>query len=129
MYRFQRILACTIALMLSPVQATEVSENLAKTAAVADTVTTLAVLASGGNESNPLVGSNPAAVVAIGLAKIALVNYVKDREEYAGKIKILTGLWSVGAVNNILILIGMAGPVALLGGIAGGITIYNIVKE
>ena len=115
--------------MLSPVQATESSENLAKTAAVTDTVTTLAVLATGGNESNPLLGTNPAAIVAVGLVKIAFVNYVKDREEYAGKIKILTGLWSIGAVNNILILIGMAGPVALLGGIAGGITIYNQVKD
>jgi hypothetical protein len=129
---FQRIPACigiALSLISSPVQATESSENLAKTAAVTDTVTTLAVLASGGNESNPLLGTNPAAIVAVGLVKIAFVNYVKDREEYAGKIKILTGLWSIGAVNNILILIGMAGPVALLGGIAGGIIIYNQVKE
>jgi hypothetical protein len=83
------------------------------------------VLANGGSEVNPLIGSNPVAVVVVGIAKIALVDYVKDREEYAGKIKFLTGLWSVGAVNNILLLIGAATPVALLGGVAGGIIIYN----
>jgi len=101
------------------------SAEPATTAAVADTVTTLAVLANGGNEVNPLIGSNPVAVVVFGIAKIALVDYVKDREEYAGKIKFLTGLWSIGAVNNILLLIGAATPVALVGGIAGGIIIYN----
>ena len=118
------LLLCT-ALYSTPV----VAEELATTVAFADTVTTLAVLANGGNESNPLLGSNPVVIVAVGLVKIAFVNYVKDREEYAGKIKILTGLWSVGAVNNLLILIGMAGPVALVGGIAGGITIYNQIEN
>jgi hypothetical protein len=114
------LLLCT-ALCSTPVAA----EEFATTAAVADTVTTLAVLANGGNEVNPLIGSNPVVVVVFGIAKIALVNYVKDREEYAGKIKFLTGLWSIGAVNNILLLIGAATPVALVGGIAGGIIIYN----
>jgi hypothetical protein len=105
------------------------AEESATAAAIADTVTTLAVLANGGSEYNPLIGSNPVAVVAFGIAKLALVNYVKDQEEYTGRLKILTGLWSVGAVNNLLILFGAAGPVALLGGIAGGIAIYNHVKE
>ena len=107
------------------IAASTASAESATTAAVADTVTTLAVLANGGSEVNPLIGSNPVAVVVFGIAKIVLVDYVKDREEYAGKIKFLTGLWSVGAVNNILLLIGAATPVALVGGIAGGIIIYN----
>jgi len=107
------------------IAASTASAESATTAAVADTVTTLAVLANGGSEVNPLIGSNPVAVVVVGIAKIALVDYVKDREEYAGKIKFLTGLWSIGAVNNILLLIGAATPVALVGGIAGGIIIYN----
>ena len=118
------LLLCT-ALYSTPVAA----EELATTAAVADTVTTLAVLANGGNEVNPLLGSNPAVIVAVGLAKIALINYIKDHKEYTGRINFLTGLWSVGAVNNILLLIGAATPVALVGGIAGGIVIYNHVKE
>jgi hypothetical protein len=105
------------------------AEELATAAAIADTVTTLAVLANGGSEYNPLIGSNPFAVVAVGIAKLALVNYVKDQDEYAGKLKLLTGLWSVGAVNNTLILFGAAGPVALLGGIVGGIAIYNQVEK
>jgi len=105
------------------------AEESATAAVIADTVTTLAVLANGGSESNPLIGSNPFAVVAVGIAKLALVNYVKDREEYAGKLKLLTGLWSVGAVNNLLILFGATGPVALLGGIVGGIAIYNQVEK
>lgn len=96
------------------------AEQTAQAAAVADGASTVAALASGAIESNPLV--NAAGLPLITAAKIALPYLVRGAEPATRKTVLVgaSGLWGGAAVNNLLIVAG-AGPIAIVGGIVAGI--------
>lgn len=99
------------------------AEDTAKTAAVADGVSTAAVIGAGvATEGNPLVNPSPIGLLGLTAVKYAIPAMVKDAEPATRKTVLVsaTGIYGGAAVNNLLILAG-AGPVAIVGGVLAGI--------
>lgn len=96
------------------------AEQTAQAAAAADGASTVAALASGAIESNPLVSA--AGLPLVTLAKVALPRLVRDAEPETRKAVLVgaSGIYGGAAVNNLLIVAG-AGPIAIVGGIVAGI--------
>jgi hypothetical protein len=95
----------------------------ARTAAVADGVTTALALSSGAMEMNPLVSTSPLGLIALTGAKIGLVNFAKTLPEQDKRmvLKTSTALWSGAAVNNLMVLMAAPTPLAVVAGVLVGV--------
>lgn len=101
--------------------------NPAMTAALTDGLTTLFVVESGiGHETNPLIGNNPASIVAVTLAKIWLGRKMEERPEpqRTSTISALQAIWGGATANNLGVIANLPNPVSLLLGIATGIKLW-----
>jgi hypothetical protein len=95
----------------------------ARTAAVADGVTTALALSSGAMEMNPLISTSPLGLIALTGAKIGLVSFAKTLPEKDKRmvLKSSTALWSGAAVNNLLVLMAAPTPLAVVVGVVVGV--------
>jgi hypothetical protein len=95
----------------------------ARTAAVADGVTTALALSSGAMEMNPLVSTSPLGLLALTGAKIGLMNFAKTLPEQDKRmvLKTSTALWSGAAVNNLMVLMAAPTPLAVVAGVLVGV--------
>jgi hypothetical protein len=95
----------------------------ARTAAVADGVTTALALSAGAMEMNPLVSTSPLGLIALTGAKIGLVNFARTLPEQDKRmvLKTSTALWSGAAVNNLLVLMAAPTPLAVVAGVLVGV--------
>lgn len=95
----------------------------AKLAAGADGVSTLVAI-HGSNlvEANKLMPSSPAGIVAVTLLKIGATHYVDKMEprKRADGLKAITGAFGGAATNNLLLIAGASGPLAIVGGVVAG---------
>jgi hypothetical protein len=93
----------------------------AKQAAVLDTATTAAVLATKtGYEANPV------GFIGATLIKVLILSYIdKFEPETQDFVKKATAtLWTAAAVNNIAVLVGVAAPVSYPITLAAGYAVY-----
>lgn len=102
-------------------------EKRAQEAVIADTATTVVGLNAGLVESNHLINTSPISLLAVTMAKLALVDYVAEDTSEQGKtnLRILTGVWGAASVNNLMAIAGASGPLAIVIGIISGIIFYN----
>lgn len=91
--------------------------------AIADTITTI-----GGIEFFGLTETNPIGFIGSSLVKIITLyrtkDYIKEEEQ---KFNSLAGaFWAGAAINNLMVIIGAANPVAILAGVSSGLIFYNM---
>lgn len=95
--------------------------------ALADSLTTAVAVSSGiASEANPLINTAPLALAGLFVLKAGMVYYL-DKQRPAIRengLKLNSGLWAGVSINNLLVIAGVANPVALAGGFLGGIGAY-----
>ena len=118
--RFNNIAAALIILGLVTGCST-VPVPTAKQAAVLDTATTAAVLAT-----KTGVEANPVGFVGATLLKVAILSYIDkfDPETQDVVKKATASIWSAAAVNNIAVLMGISVPASLPLTLATGYAVY-----
>ena len=90
---------------------------------IADTATTIVgVHGFGLVETNPLglVGSTVLKAVALAYAEDLPKEKQQEFDNKAGAV------WSAAAVNNVMVILGAATPVAIIIGVISGIVFYNM---
>jgi hypothetical protein len=95
----------------------------AKDGMIADTATTIVgVHGFGLVETNPLglVGSTVLKAVALAYAEDLPKEKQQDFNNKAGAV------WSAAAVNNVMVILGVSNPVAIIIGVISGIVFYNM---
>ena len=95
----------------------------AKDGMIADTATTIVgVHGFGLIETNPLgfVGSTVLKAVALAYAEDLPKEKQQEFDNKAGAV------WSAAAVNNVMVILGAATPVAIIIGVISGIVFYNM---
>jgi len=95
----------------------------AKDGMIADTATTIVgVHGFGLVETNPLglVGSTVLKAVALAYAEDLPKEKQQEFDNKAGAV------WSAAAVNNVMVILGAATPVAIIIGVISGIVFYNM---
>lgn len=92
-------------------------------AAVADGLTTGLALSAGAMEMNPLLSTSPVALVALTGAKVGLVKFADRLPEDEKRLVIKTSgaAWTGAAVNNLMVLLSAAPPVAVAAGVVAGV--------
>lgn len=105
-------------------------DTAAKSAAVADGVTTYVGLAtSGAAESNSLVNTSPIGLVTLTALKVGVVVLIDKSDipvkEKQGLKRTATALWGGAAVNNLLAMASAAPPVSILGGVLAGLYLWK----
>jgi hypothetical protein len=96
----------------------------AKSAAIADGVSTYLALSAGASEFNPFINTSPPGLILLTGLKLGLVDAVEGSDiENGGKEKTLRGLsavWGGASVNNLLIALSAAPPLAVISGLMSG---------
>lgn len=114
---------------LSPVAALATPSAALPTAlAATDSLTTWAALSSGkAAEANSLINTSPAGLLGLFALKAGLVHFVNQRpaHERDPALKGLAGMWGGVSVNNLALLLGTTGPVAIAAGIMGAVGFYQ----
>ena len=95
----------------------------AKDGMIADTATTIVGVYGFG-----LVETNPLGVVGSTVLKAVALAYTEDlpkekQQEFNNKAG---AVWSAAAVNNVMVILGAATPVAIIIGVISGIVFYNM---
>ena len=93
-------------------------------AAIADTTTTVVALNNSHIEANPILGQNATNIILAGIVKYFLIEQLKNTDSKKS-LRILYGLYSGTAVNNILVMLGLSGPLPVIVGITTGYILYN----
>lgn len=106
--------------------------DAAKVTALADSLTTYGVIASGGAELNPLVGTSPVGLLALVGTKLGMIEYVNnlppaEREE---GLNTLSSLWGGVSANNVAVLLFHSSPIGMLiGGITGSMIWQSRIEQ
>jgi hypothetical protein len=106
--------------------------NAAKVSALADSLTTYGVIASGGAEVNPLIGTTPVGLLALVGAKLGMIEYVNnlppaEREE---GLDTLASIWGGVSANNLAVLLFHSSPIGMLiGGITSSVIWQNRTEQ
>ncbi len=95
----------------------------AKDGMIADTATTIV-----GVHGFGLVETNPLGFVGITVLKAVALAYTEDlpkekQQEFNNKAG---AVWSAAAVNNVMVILGVSNPVAMIIGVISGIVFYNM---
>ena len=95
----------------------------AKDGMIADTATTIV-----GVHGFGLIETNPLGVIGSTVLKAVTLAYAEDlpkekQQEFDNKAG---AVWSAAAVNNVMVILGAATPVAIIIGVISGIVFYNM---
>ena len=103
----------------------------AASAALADGVSTIGVLAAGGIETNPIMPVSPAGILMVTAAKMGMAKWADQlpEEERKSTLSSMSGAFGGAAVNNLLVLATAANPIALVGGLIAGVFFYNDTND
>jgi hypothetical protein len=95
--------------------------------ALTDSVTTAIAIGSGAaREANPLVNTSPAGLAGLFILKTGMVYYLDKQPAPIREkgLKLNSGLWAGVSVSNLLVIAGATNPLALAGGVIGGVGAY-----
>ena len=114
----------------STISPEEIFSNPAKLgvlAAATDSLSTGLAIAAGAREANPLVSTSAGGLISIFLIKSAGVYWIDKQPDNIRDfgLKFASGFWGGASINNLLIFAGMSNPVSIVGGVVGGILLYN----
>lgn len=103
----------------------------AASAALADGVSTIGVLAAGGIETNPIMPVSPVGILMVTAAKMGMAKWADQlpEEERKSTLSSMSGAFGGAAVNNLLVLATAANPIALVGGLIAGVFFYNDTND
>jgi hypothetical protein len=95
----------------------------AKGGMIADTATTII-----GVHGFGLIETNPLGVVGSTVLKAVALAYTEDwpkekQQEFGNKAG---AVWSGAAINNVMVILGVLNPVAIIIGVISGIVFYNM---
>jgi len=111
----------------------EDAKNRALISSTTDILTTAVAFAQGGRDLNPIIGTNSAMLIPVGVFKYYLIDRVassNDTDEVKKiKLNFITAIWGGASINNLLVLAGVTGPATLIIGVASGFMIYETVSE
>lgn len=96
-------------------------------AGAADVLSTYVGLRQAGlREGNGLINTSNWGLAGLFVLKMGLVYYADQQPPEARKpiLKATSGLWTLGAVNNLLLIVGASNPVSLVSGLAAGLYAY-----
>jgi hypothetical protein len=110
-------------LMTSMTSWGECFKPTAKGGMIADTATTII-----GVHGFGLIETNPLGVVGSTVLKAVALAYTEDwpkekQQEFGNKAG---AVWSGAAINNVMVILGVLNPVAIIIGVISGIVFYNM---
>lgn len=102
-------------------------ENSVYATALADGVTTGLALSAGAVEMNPLIVTSPMGLLAVTGIKIGLVKYANTlpQQDKRAVLKTSSALWGGAAANNLMVLMAVPSPAAVVAGVVVGMLIWN----
>ena len=105
------------------------SKEAATAAAIADSVTTYMVVATGGVELNPLVGTSIGGLILLVGAKFGALELIENSDqtekEKNDQKRTATAMWGGFSVSNLLFALSAATPLAIIAGLAGGTYLWS----